>query len=133
MSPMTPLRRLRDCSSGATAVEFAIVSLFLVLVSIGVIDFGRGFYVRNHMSYAADMGARKALIDATASEATLESTIRDAFTGPSPDLLEVTIGSETITGVTYRIVTMAYPLALKIPGMTDSPVTLNVARRIPVL
>lgn len=130
---MTPLRRLRHCSSGAAALEFAIVSLFLVLVSIGVVDFGRGFYVRHHMSHAVDVGARKALIDATASEATLESTIREAFTGPDPDLLEVTFGSETITGVTYRIVTMAYPLALKIPGLTASPVTLSLVRRIPVL
>lgn len=130
---MTPFHRLRNCSSGAAALEFAIVSLFLVLVSIGVVDFGRGFYVRHHMSYAADMGARKALIDATASEATLESTIREAFTGPNPDLLEVTIGSEVITGVSYRVVDMAYPLALRIPGFTDSPVSLNVARRIPVL
>ena len=39
-----------DCRSGATALEFAIVSLFLVLTSIGVIDFGSGLYLRNEIS-----------------------------------------------------------------------------------
>lgn len=129
---MKLLRRVHACQSGATAVEFAFVSLLLVLISIGVVDFGRGLYVRNSMSYAADKGARAALIDGGAPQSALESVIRDAFAGPEPVLLEVVVGSETIDGTTYRTLTVQYPLALKLPGFTDGVIDLSVARRVPV-
>lgn len=129
---MAILRRLRDCSSGATALEFAIVSLFLVLTVIGVIDFGRGFNARNDMAHAADVGARTLVIDPTASDDALEQAIRDAFAGSNPDLLAVSIATETVDGASYRAVTIGYPLSLHIPGFQDSPLQLNVERRIPV-
>ncbi len=124
--------RLRDCRSGATALEFAIVSLFLVLISIGVIDFGRGFHARNNMSHAVDVGARTLLTNAETSDSTLETAIRSAFTGSSPELLEIEITSESINGTTYRAVTMGYPLSLHIPGLESSPVILIILRRIPL-
>lgn len=133
MRRMICRRTMLDCTSGAAALEFAIVSLFLVLISIGVIDFGRALYVRNDMSYAADLGAREVLIAEAVSAGTLESTVRTAFTGPDPDLLEVTIDTETIAGLTYWNLTLTYPLALKLPGFTDSPLTLSVTRRIPTV
>lgn len=129
---MGTLRRLRRCRSGATALEFAIVSLFLVLVAIGVIDFGRGFHVRSNMSHAADVGARSLLIDASASDSTLESAVRGAFSGPDPELLEVAVSSETVGGTDYRVLTIGYPLSLHIPGMESSPIDLSVSRRIPL-
>lgn len=129
---MTAFRRLRDCRSGATALEFAIVSLFLVLISIGVIDFGRGFQARNNMSHAADVGARTLLTNAETSNSTLETAIRSAFTGSNPELLEIEIASESIDGTTYRAVTMQYPLSLHIPGLESSPIMLTILRRVPL-
>ncbi len=128
---MRALRRLCDCRSGATALEFAIVSLFLVLTAIAVVDFGRGFHVRNNMSHAADVGARKLLIDPAISDGTLEDAIRAAFTAAEPDLLEIGIASETVDGASYRAVTMEYPLSLHVPGFESSPVTVTILRRIP--
>lgn len=130
---MRSLRRLRDCRSGATALEFAIVSLFLVLVAIGVVDFARGFNVRSDMSYAADVGVRTLLMDSDTSDSALEDAIRSAFSGPDPELLEVEIASETIDGSSYRTVTLGYPLSLHIPGLESGPVDLTVARRIPLI
>ncbi len=129
---MRTLRRLRDCRSGATALEFAIVSLFLVLVAIGVVDFARGFNVRSHMSYAADVGVRTLLVDAETSDSALEDAIRTAFSGPDPELLEVAIASETIDGSSYRAVTLEYPLSLHVPGLESGPINLTVGRRIPL-
>ncbi|HUE46759.1 MAG TPA: TadE/TadG family type IV pilus assembly protein [Aestuariivirgaceae bacterium] len=129
---MRQLHRLRHCQSGAAALEFAIVSLFLVLVSIGVVDFGRGFHVRNNMSYAADVGARTLLTNPETSDSTLEGAIRDAFTGPEPELLVVDFLTEMVGGTTYRTVTITYPLDLHIPGFESSPIDLTVTRRIPL-
>lgn len=128
---MALLSRIRDCRSGSTALEFAIVSLFLILICIGIIDFGRGLYVRNDMSFAADKGARLVLIDSSSSDSAIESAIRAAFNGPEPGRLNIALGSETVDGVTYRTVTLTYPLALKLPGFTESPIDLSIVRRIP--
>ncbi|MFW6076354.1 MAG: TadE/TadG family type IV pilus assembly protein, partial [Hyphomicrobiales bacterium] len=43
MAPRT-LRRLARNESGAAAVEFAIIVWALILVSLGIIEFGRGFH-----------------------------------------------------------------------------------------
>lgn len=129
---MSLIRRFRRCRSGATALEFAIVSLFLVLTAIAVIDFGRGFHLRNNMSHAMDIGARVLLIDPEASDSKLESAIRAAFVGPDPDLLEVAFASDSASGTSYRRVTIDYPLPLLIPGLESTPVTLTVSRRIPL-
>lgn len=129
---MVRVSRMPSCRSGAAAVEFAIVGLILVLVSIAVIDFGRALYVRHEMSYSADKGTREVLIGRAGSDSELEAAIRDAFAGPDPDLLDVALGSEVVNGVTYRTVTLAYPLALILPGFTGTRIDLSIARRIPV-
>ena len=124
---------MHRCQSGAVALEFAIVSLFLVLISIGVIQFGRGLYVRNEMAYAADKGARAALIDADISDTALENTVRDAFSGPDADQLQVVVGTETVNGRTYRTAKLVYPLTLEFLGLTDADIELSITRRIPVI
>jgi Flp pilus assembly protein TadG len=75
---MRVVRRLRSCQAGSTAIEFAIVSLVLVLVTLGVIEFGRGLNIRNQLSQAADFGARKILIDKLISDSALEAAVRSA-------------------------------------------------------
>lgn len=132
------LQRFAHSSSGAAAVEFAIVCLPLLLVCIGTVEFGRAFFVRSDLAHAADVAARKVLIgqisaDAALSEAAeqLENAVLEAFDG-DPFLLQVSVGAETIDGVQYRTLSIRYPLTLFIPGLTDSPLALSVFRRIPV-
>lgn len=129
---MSLLARMRRCQSGTAAIEFAVVGLILVLVSIAVIDFGRALYVRHEMSYSVDKGAREVLIGKATTDSALEAAIRDAFAGPDPELLDVALGSEAVSGVAYRTVTLAYPLTLFLPGLTGTQIDLSVERRIPV-
>lgn len=52
------LRRFRADSSGATAVEFAIVAIPLLLTLLGSVEFGRMIWTRQSMSEVAVMTAR---------------------------------------------------------------------------
>lgn len=122
----------RDSDSGAAAVEFAIISLALILVSVGVVEFGRSFQLRNELSYAADFGSRKILMNSTISDSALESEVRSAFTVADPDLLQVTIGNETVAGIRFRTIALSYPLNLLVPGLSSDAITLALARRTPV-
>jgi Flp pilus assembly protein TadG len=126
-------RSLRHCRAGTTSVEFAIISTILMLVTFGVIEFGRGLNVRNQLSLAADYGARKILIDTQTSDGSIESEIRSAFAAPAPTLLQVTLGTETVDGLQFRTVTLSYPFTLLIPGVLSKAIDLRVARRAPVI
>ncbi|MCT7374359.1 TadE/TadG family type IV pilus assembly protein [Chelativorans salis] len=132
-------RRLLRCRSGATAVEFAIICLPLLLLSLGIVEFGRAFFVRSDLSYAADVAARKVLIgqispDSSDSEvlAKMESAVREAFDGGDPDLLEVSVAKETVDGMEFRVLSLRYPFTFLVPGLSDSPIALGLTRSIPI-
>jgi Flp pilus assembly protein TadG len=118
------------CDRGAAAVEFAIVSLILIALCLGIVDFGRGLYVRNNLAFAADLGARRILVDPAIADTALHDVVRAGFQGAA-DLLQVESGSETISGIAFRTITVSFPLTLHVPGLTDSGITLKVARRVP--
>jgi Flp pilus assembly protein TadG len=126
------MRRLGRCQSGAAAVEFALIALALILVAIGTIEFGRGLQLRNEISFAADHGARKLLIDPTTSDTALQDAIRSALIRLEPDLLTVTLGTETADGAPFRTISVTYPLTLAIPGFSGGAITLSLARRVPL-
>ncbi len=130
---MNLLQRFRKCEDGSTALEFAIVSLLMVVVSVGVIEFGRGLDVRSKLSYAADVGARKVLIDSTTTDSAMANIVRSAFTGLKPQLLQVTVTQETVNGVSFRLLSVSYPLSPLVPNITKKLINIAVARRVPTL
>ena len=130
---MKQILRFRSCQSGAVALEFAFVSFLMVLVSIGVIEIGRGLDVRSKVSHSVDTGARKVLIDANISSSQLDSAIRAAFAGSKPELLQVDIGQETVNAINFRLVTVRYPFSPLIPEVTTKVINITVDRRIPLL
>jgi Flp pilus assembly pilin Flp len=50
---------------GATAVEFALVLPLFVLLMLGIIDFGRYFFVQHTVQFATREGTRLALVGGT--------------------------------------------------------------------
>ena len=124
-------QKIRDCTRGAAAVEFAIISMVLIGLVVGTIDFGRTLYVKNQISALADKAVRKVLIDPSVSTSTLESELRDEFYAGDPDQLSVDVDSETVDGISYRVVTVGFPMTLFIPGLSSEAISLSVTRRVP--
>ncbi|MEM7424356.1 MAG: TadE family protein, partial [Pseudomonadota bacterium] len=87
---------LLRCTRGAAAVEFAIVSVVFVTVCIAVVDFGRTLYVKNQLSFLADIAARQILINPTVPSATLETDLRNEFVAGDPASLAIAITNETV-------------------------------------
>jgi Flp pilus assembly protein TadG len=58
---MRAIRGIARSDSGAAAIEFAIIVWALIFLCLGIIEIGRGLHVRNEMSYAADLAARRIL------------------------------------------------------------------------
>lgn len=56
---------MRDDRRGQALVEFALILPILVLLLVGVLDFGRAIYAYNTVNNAARQGARLAIVDQT--------------------------------------------------------------------
>lgn len=69
--------RRSDRDGGAVAVEFAMIIPLLLLLLLGVIDFGRAMYVKNSLVYAASQGARVAAIHSSNWAAVVNQTVSD--------------------------------------------------------
>jgi Flp pilus assembly protein TadG len=90
---VTPARR------GASMVEMALVLPLFLVVVLGIIEFGRGFWVGNMVANAAREGARLAVLDGSSNTA-----VKKAIS----DLLVASAGLKA-TDVTTTITITAAP------------------------
>ena len=120
----------RQCEGGAAAVEFSIVGFVMILVMLGIVEFSRGLLVHNEIAYLADIGSRKVLIDPAIADEALQGEMRTAFSRDR-DALRIAISTETIGDMQYRIIAVAYPMNLLVPGLASRALSLHATRRIP--
>jgi Flp pilus assembly protein TadG len=120
-----PARKLLGCRSGSAAMAFALIAPVAVAAVVGIMQVGFALHVRNNLAYAVDVAARTVLVGPQLSDEDLAEVVRDAFTARDPELLSVTIGSETVDGIDFREVAVSYPLL--------PMVTLRVNRIVPVV
>ncbi|MBQ2262943.1 MAG: pilus assembly protein [Loktanella sp.] len=125
-------KRLKQSETGATAIEFSLVALMAITIFLGIIEFGRGLYMRNEMSYAVDIAARKILTNPVVAESELETLIRDAITFGASNDLAVSFGTVTIDGTPFRSLFVSYPVTLLIPNLNNGNFTLSINRRVPL-
>jgi len=71
------LRRARD---GVSTIEFAFVSAILCALTLGVLDFGMGFYKYMQVQSAAQAGAQYAMLNPGATNTNISSAVTNATT-----------------------------------------------------
>lgn len=117
------------------AVEFAFISMAMIVFIFGIIEFGRALYLYNRMSYGVDRAARTALTKPAISDQSLKDEIIAAFS--SENLLpNVTIGAKTPdpkTSVEYKTVVVTLPFKPLIPGLVSTTINMNATRRVPII
>lgn len=57
------LRNFWHDQRGAAALEFALIALPLILLTIGVVEVGRAIFTQQSLSYAVDHAARRLYLD----------------------------------------------------------------------
>ncbi len=98
---------MKRTDRGAVAVEFALVMPVLLLVLLGIVDFGRAMFVQNSLAHAASVGAQSLAIRATSG---------------SPSDTQTAINLATATAAGTGIQGMA---------SASGPVTVTVIRSCP--
>lgn len=119
---MTPRRGER----GAAAVEFALVVPLLLVLVLGIAEFGRAYNISTTLSSAARAGARTMALENSTSAA------RSAAQGAAPGIslsasqITVTPGSCPTSGTSSTLVTVSitYPMTF-VTGLFGSSVTLK--------
>ena len=110
--------RLRD-ERGATAVEFAFILPLLLVIVLGIVEFGHAFQVQGTLSAAAREGARVMALQNDPAAA--RTAVRDATPTLDPGVTDaqitVTPAACPTTGATRTNVrvTVEYPM----PFLTD--------------
>ena len=142
------MRSLREERRGQTLVEFALVLPLLVLVLVGIFDFGRAIFAYNTVSNAAREGARLAIVDQTTSdiqqiaagaataldvaEADVSVDFRTSDTAAAGSC-NSRVGTPTIVGcIAVVTVPYTYDAATPVIGHLVGPLTLTGESRFAV-
>ncbi|MGY1741097.1 MULTISPECIES: TadE/TadG family type IV pilus assembly protein [unclassified Blastococcus] len=121
------MRRPRDGERGASAVEFALILPLLVLLVVGIVEFGHGFQVQGTLSAAAREGVRVMALQndpaaARAAARSAASSLEPALTNAQITITPATC--PTGTGTTTVRLTIAYDMPF-LTGLLGASVDLT--------
>jgi Flp pilus assembly protein TadG len=86
------LKRLRAADEGQALIEFALVLPVLLIMIVGIIEFGRAWNLHQVLTDAAREGARKAAIsNATITQDSVINTVKTALSLGKADYTKATI------------------------------------------
>ena len=95
------MRRFRHSThdtGGQAAVEFALVLPFLLVMLIGIVEFGRAWNQHQVITDAARESARKASLYGATSEAEVKKVATDAMAAAGIDWRRATIDIDNLDG-----------------------------------
>ncbi len=128
------VKRFARNEDGATAVEFALVSVLFLSVVFAIMEFGRFFWISHQFQFAVEDTTRSAAVRGNMSPQDIEDTIVEtmSLTGIGAASLNITIAETQISGVNFIEVTGSYDFKpfLPVPGLSDT-LTVNAASRMP--
>lgn len=131
MTMLRILRTLRD-RRGASAVEFAFAMPVLIVLLIGVFEFGRLFWTWTTLQYAAEQTGRYAMSKPTATAADLTTYLRSRLPGVRSAAVVVDVSPETVDGIDYMVIVtrINYSFLSLLP---INPVDLEGRSRVPMV
>jgi hypothetical protein len=129
-----PLHRLRQDQRGNAVVEAAFVLPIFLLFILGVVEFGRLYWVRHSMQLAVTETGRYALIHTTATDTELTSVMANTMYGLNVENFDLTFTNQTTNGINYKVVNATYDYSFIAQGFLGlSPITLTASSIVPIL
>lgn len=124
-------QRFLLANAGTSAIEFAILMPVFIILLVGGVAFGQGFYAIGSVQWAVEKTARDLMIDGNLSEAEYEGRVRElasAFTGMDFAVIYTTATYGDIEVMQVRT-TLRYPV--RIPLMEPVWLTYPVETYAP--
>ncbi len=123
------IRRWKRDRSGATAVEFAIVSNLFLMMIIGVFSAGYFFLVKNDLENSISAAERYALVFEETDDQ-LRTVIRSGLSSYKASDVNLTFSRASAGGVDYVKVSVAYNLSLN-SVFAIPPIAISTTRVFP--
>lgn len=133
LTAMTFKRRKALCDDrGVAAVEFALVAPFFLMMVLGLIDFGRMFWVKSTMQFVVEQSARHAMVKPNITTTLLEdyAYTQSANIGLTNATFIAT--SSTSGGINYMSIRGSYTFTFITPLITSTGVDLAALSKTPV-
>ncbi|MEJ1179388.1 TadE/TadG family type IV pilus assembly protein [Pseudarthrobacter sp. NPDC055928] len=105
----------RASERGAVAVEFAILAPFLIMILLGIMEFGRAYNAQISLTNAAREGVR--VMAVTNNQASARTAAKNAAVSLNPGLTDANItfsatnGTQLCTATHQMTVTVTYTLS----------------------
>lgn len=115
--------------SGATAVEFAMVSPLIFLCVLGTFESGRVLYEQSRVASAVAAGARKVTLDSSDSD--VSAAVKSKYNTAQQQHLTVTVTTETISGRDFKKIVASYDHDLIVKFGAANGFTLTATRYAP--
>jgi Flp pilus assembly protein TadG len=127
------LLRLCRCPEGAAVLEFGIVAPVLIMIMMGVVEFGRLHWVRNSIEYAAEQTARWAIVNTAASDDQIKAHAKAEFDGISAGKAKVNVARDTANGLSFLTVIVTYDFQFLADFAGIGTLSLRSETRVPLI
>lgn len=126
------LRRFGD-SSGATALEFALLSPVLVMMIVGGFQLAWAMHCAASVRWSLETNARGLMLDPSETADTLKTAMLAALAGKATtNDLSVTIAQDTSNAASKLLVaTSTYRTTLSVPFVASTPLTFTSVTKVP--
>lgn len=130
------LRRFLLGTSGAAALEFALIAMPLVMFTFGITEIGRAMFMQQSLSAATDIAARMLYINPNTPVADLRTAVLDELFLGDPARLTVTRDAATVVSGTtsFKAVNLvvSYDFVSVVPGIITGQFTMHYERQVTV-
>ncbi len=128
------LKKLWKNNEGSEAIEMAFVLPVFLLFVLGIIEFGRAYWIMHSMQLSIDEAGRYAMLNTTASDTQIVSTAKGNLYGLNSNDFTVTSTSQTISGVNYKRIVATYVFSFTVPNLLPfGNLTLTRQTTVPLL
>ena len=117
--------------SGVAAVEFAIVLPVFIMLVMGIIDFGRIYWIKSSMQFVVEQSTRYAMVNASISEADLETYAYAQEDNVSGSGAIFNADIDDAGAINYMTVTGTYTFNFLTP-LVGTTITLNAKSVTPI-
>lgn len=125
---MNAARRLVRANDGTVAVEFALLLPVLLLLLLGIFEFGRALWIRQTLQFAVESAARTALADSSLGGSAIAADVVASMPGLGNLAPQV-----TVSATAARInISASYDFTFLAPGLLPfGPITINAQSNTP--
>jgi Flp pilus assembly protein TadG len=127
-------RRFFRDASGASAVEFALISPALIVGIVGGFQLAWCLHCAATVRWALETNARNLMLQPSESASTLKSAMLNSINGiASARNLTVTITPDSSSGAPMLVATSVFQETLAVPFMQNHPLTFTSVTKVPSL